>query len=194
MKHNKRIGLFGGLFDPPHLAHLILAQAVLEEFRLSEILFIPSYNPPHKRRFSPYNIRRKMLERAIKENPRFKLTDIESSWTGKTYTVDILKTLKKNITGDMFLIIGSDQWIDIKSWKTPNEIGNFCRLIIIPRPGFTIMEKKLKGSKIMVGHTPGIGISSTMIRNLVASGRSIRYLVPRTVEKYIKQKKLYIAH
>ena len=190
MTKNKNIGLFGGLFDPPHIAHLILAQSVLEEFSLNKIIFIPAFNPPHKRSFSPYKIRRHMLELAIKGNPRFKISDVESSLTGKTYTIDVVKTLKAKISDQLFLIIGSDQWIEIENWKTPDKISRYCRIIVIPRPGFSIKTIK---DMIMVSRSPGIAISSTLIRMLVRSGRSVTYLVPRAVEKYIKQKRLYIS-
>src|SRR4030042_528113 len=192
MKCNKKIGLFGGLFDPPHIAHLILAQSVLEEFGLGEILFIPAFNPPHKKIYSPYPVRCHMLKLAIKGNPRFKFCDIESRLKGKTYTVDVVKTLKKETSCRLFLMIGSDQWIDIENWKTPKKISHYCRLIIIPRPGHIIKKKKFTNDNASVSRTPIIDISSTMIRNLVSSGRSIRYLVPSLVEKYIKQHRLYL--
>ncbi len=193
MKGNKKIGLFGGLFDPPHIAHLILAQSILGEFGLSEILFIPAFNPPHKKKYSPYKIRCHMLNLAIQGNPRFRFCDIESRIKGKTYTVDVIRALKEETQCRLFLIIGSDQWAEIETWKTPQKISNHCQLIIIPRLGFAVRKKKSVINNILVSHAPIINISSTIIRALIKRRQSIHYLVPPSVEKYIKSRKLYLV-
>jgi nicotinate-nucleotide adenylyltransferase len=165
----------------------------MEEFQLNEILFIPAFNPPHKKAYSPYTTRLNMLRLAINGNPRFKISNVEAYIRGKTYTVDVIQALEKRIDGDLFLIIGSDQWTEINSWKMPDKISDYCRLIIIPRPGFAIKRRTLRKKEILVSHAPGIDISSTMIRRLIRSGRSAIYLVPRAVVKYIKRRKLYIS-
>ncbi len=191
MKCRKKIGLFGGLFDPPHIAHLILAQSVLEEFRLDSILFIPAFNPPHKKKYSSWTVRLHMLNLAIKDNRRFRISAVESRLKGKTYTIDVIKALKKEIPGQLTLIIGSDQWVDIRSWKTPEEIKQYCRVIVIPRPGYRIRRNRSARDNLQVSNTPAIELSSTMIRDLARQGRSIRYLVPTAVEKYIQKQDLY---
>lgn len=191
MFQNFRTGILGGLFDPPHMGHLIVAQSVLEEFRLNRIIFVPAGNPPHKHKYSPYNIRFKMMELAIKDNRRFSISDIERNIPGKTYTIDVVKNLKQKIKGSIYLIIGRDQWEDIRTWKTPAELFKVSRIIVVPRPHKTIRKGGHFSQKIMVSHAPLIDISSTMIRKRIRLGRNITYLVPRAVHSYIKRKKLY---
>lgn len=193
MKPQKKFGIFGGLFDPPHLGHLIIAQTVLEEFRLNQIIFVPAGNPPHKRKYSPYRIRFKLTEAAIKNNKNFSLSPIESQIAGKTYTVEVIKAIKQKINGQFYLIIGSDQWHEIKTWKDPQELLKYCALIVVPRPAYKIKVKSFFSKKIFIAHTPLIQISSTVIRKRVKQKQTIQYFVPPAVNNYIKKKKLYLT-
>jgi nicotinate-nucleotide adenylyltransferase len=120
MKKARRVGIFGGLFDPPHIGHLIIAQAILDEFRLQKIMFVPAGNPPHKRAHSPYATRYHMTELAIRDNPQFTVSDIERHMSGKTYTVEVVAALRREVSGSPYLIIGSDQWKEIDTWKRPD--------------------------------------------------------------------------
>ncbi|MBN2621686.1 nicotinate-nucleotide adenylyltransferase [candidate division WOR-3 bacterium] len=187
----KRVGLFGGMFDPPHAGHCIIAQAVLEEFKLDTVLFIPAGNPPHKRKFVPFSIRYQMTEAAIRNNPHFTISDIETRLAGKTYTIDVVRTLQKERPGELFLIIGSDQWKEFDTWKTPDALLKICRIIIVRRLGHTITRMKGRSKHIRIAHAPRIDISSTMVRDKIARCESIQYLVPREVLKYIQKLKLY---
>jgi len=191
MKKNNKTGVFGGLFDPPHIGHLIVAQSVLEEFRLDKIMFVPAGNPPHKSRYSSYELRYKMTLLATKSNERFSVSNIEKEILGKTYTVEVLRTLKKRIKGLVYLIIGSDQWQEIKTWKTPKALLRECKIIVVPRPNYKIEEIKFFSKKISISHSPLIDISSSNIRKKTRKKHSIRYLVPPRVYRFIKQKKLY---
>lgn len=191
MKKIEKVGVFGGLFDPPHIGHLIIAQSVLEEFKLSKIIFVPAGNPPHKHKFSSYDTRYKMTELAIMGNQKFSISDIEKEIPGKTYTVEVLKNFKQQIKGMIYLIIGCDQWEEINTWKTPEELFKCCKIIVMPRLRHSIRKTERFSNKVLISHAPLIDISSTNIRKNVKHNYSIQYLVPNEVYKYIKRKKLY---
>jgi len=187
----KHIGLLGGIFDPPHIGHCIVAQSILEEFNLHEVIFIPAGNPPHKRKFTPFALRYQMTQKAIQNNPHFKITDIEDRLSGKTYTIDVIRALQKESPGVMYLIIGSDQWNEFETWKTPNKLIELCNIIIAPRPDAVITGLKRRRNKIMIAHSPLIDISSTQVRRKIAREESIQYLVLPEVLKFIQKRKLY---
>jgi nicotinate-nucleotide adenylyltransferase len=185
------IGIFGGLFDPPHIGHLIIAQSILEEFNLDTIVFIPAGHPPHKARYSPYHVRSAMTALAITGNKKFSMSDVEKTMVGKTYTVEVLKKLRETWQGTFYLINDSDQWQEIETWKTPEELFTECHIIVVPRPHYVIKKSSRFFKKILIGNSPLIDISSTMIRAYVEHGHNIQYLVPLKVYTYIKRKKLY---
>lgn len=191
MKKVKKIGIFGGLFDPPHIGHLIIAQSVLEEFHLDRVLFIPAGNPPHKSKYSPYIVRYRMTKLALKANRQFKISNIEHTIVGKTYTVEVLSQLKKKLKGILYLIIGSDQWLEIKTWKAPEELLRQCKLVVVPRPHYDIKRTDYRSQKILISHAPVLDISSTQIRKRVKNNCDVRYLVPPLVYRYITRKKMY---
>lgn len=191
MNTPRRVGIFGGLFDPPHLGHLIIAQAVLDEFRLASVIFVPAGNPPHKRSHSSYATRYHMTELAIRGNPYFAVSDIEKHMTGKTYTVDVIAALRASMKGSLYLIIGSDQWEEIDTWKRPDDLFRLCRVIVAPRPGHTLETCRRRYPMIRISTTPLLDISSTMIRKKIRQHHSIQYYVTPDVLKYIKRKKLY---
>ncbi len=188
---SRRIGILGGLFDPPHIGHLIIAQAVLEEFSLDTILFVPAGNPPHKSRYSPYTVRYAMTARAIKNNKNFGVSDIEKRISGKTYTIDVIRQLKKTNRGTLHLIMGSDQWSEIKTWRAPHALLRECTIIVVPRTGYRISKSNHPRRAILISSAPRIDISSTLIRKRVRGRRSIQYLVTPAVYTYIKEHKLY---
>jgi nicotinate-nucleotide adenylyltransferase len=193
MKTSKRakLGIFGGLFDPPHIVHLIIPQWIAEEFHLDKVIFVPAANPPHKSKYLSYDIRYKMISLALRNNKRFLISNIEKKISGKTYTIEVIKRLKKKIKGELYLIIGSDQWQEIKTWKDPAQLFKECKVIVVPRPNYEIKKIDRFQKKILVGHSPLIGISSTSIRERIKKKLDFQYLVPQVVYKYIKKKKLY---
>ncbi len=191
MKEVKKVGVFGGLFDPLHIGHLIVAQFVLEEFRLGKIIFVPAGNPPHKHKYSPYDTRYKMTELAIMGNQKFSISDIEKEIRGKTYTVEVLKNLKQQIKGMIYLIIGCDQWEEIGTWKTPEELFKWCKVIVMPRPHCLIKKISRFSKQILISHSPLIDISSSLIRKKAKQSKNITYLVPPLVHRYIKRKNMY---
>ncbi len=191
MKGAKKVGILGGLFDPPHIGHLIIAQAVLEEFNLDRIIFIPAGNPPHKAKYSPFTMRYRMTELAIRNNKNFFVSNIEKVMSGKTYTIEVIRELKKKIKGTLYLIIGSDQWLEIETWKAPGELLKRCKIIVVPRPNYEIRKVSYLSKRILMSHSPLIEISSTQIRKRFKKNHNIQYLVTLEVYTYIKRNRLY---
>ena len=192
-----KIGLYGGTFDPIHNAHLIISQYIKEELHLDKVIFIPSAYPPHKSTFSQPEIRLKMVYSAIKNNPSFECSELEIHQKRQTYSVDTIKQMKDRLNDsgcELFWIMGSDNFISFDTWKNPQEICAIARLIIFPRnhKDVQLTSHKFKEQAIYLEKAPIIDISSTYVRSLVKSGRSIKYLVPEIVEDIIVKEKLYV--
>ncbi|WP_459076787.1 nicotinate-nucleotide adenylyltransferase [Herbivorax alkaliphila] len=201
----KKIGILGGTFNPIHNGHLIMAEAIREDFRLDKVLFIPSGNPPHKSKNEVIDKehRYNMVCEAINENDFFEKSRIEIEREGYTYTIDTLKRLKASQKEDVLLyyIIGADVLYDLNKWKDYQSVFKTCEFIAALRPGsrkeeFRDRIKYLNNNfeaKIYSVNIPLIDISSTEIRKRVKEGKSIKYLVPENVENYIKNNKLYLT-
>jgi len=190
MGQPKKFGIFGGLFDPPHIGHLIISQYVKEEFDLDKIVFLPAGKPPHKTGYSPYRHRYFMTRLAIRGNHDFLVSPVEGEMLGMTYTVDVLKNLRRSFTHTLYLIIGADQWREILTWKNPTGLSRLCKFIVVPRPGYPVRPILTRFSRIHVSRSPRLDISSTLIRDLVIQGGSIKYLTPEPVIKYIRKHNL----
>lgn len=189
----EKIAILGGSFNPIHIGHLILANTVCEEFNLDKIIFVPCYIQPLKsnKDFASPEDRLAMIKLAIQNNPKFELSDIEIKRKGKSYTVDTLKYFKQKYD-DLYFVIGADNIKDFHRWKEPDTILKLAKLIVTNRGGIELkIPKRLRGKKIFVCKIPDIEISSTLIRNNIRSNKSIKYLVPEKVEKYIIKNKLY---
>ena len=192
----KKIGIFGGTFDPPHLAHLIIAHEAAEALGLERVFFTPALVPPHKIavRLSPFDVRMKMVEAAIEGNPVFRLTDIERRLPAPNYTINTVEALRgeQADTADIFLIIGSDSLLDFPSWKEPSRLLASCHVAVYPRAGSPVEQAPaMITTQIAVLDVPEIPISSTELRRRVAAGNSIRYWVPDCVLSIIRQESLY---
>lgn len=197
-----RIGVFGGTFDPIHLGHLILAETCREQGRLDRVLFIPAGLPPHKqgREMSAGNARSEMLEFAIAGHPEFSVDRSEIKRSGPSYTVDTLRALRQEHPADeLFLLMGADSLAEFHSWKEPREIATLAGLIVVNRGSQAPPELEslvpLLGEaavrRIQVVTMPGVEISASDIRCRAQQGLSLRYLVPRAVERYILEQHLY---
>jgi len=213
-----KTGLFGGTFNPIHLAHLRIAEEMRESCALDRVLFIPAADPPHKRITEgiPFALRAAMVEQAIKDNPAFAVSDLESRREGKSYSVHTLEILKSEFPSDeFFFLIGMDSFRDIPSWKDYERIFELTNLVVAARPGispektgdllpvamrddfcYDCCSKNLRhrsGNRVIFLEETCLDISSTRIRDLVAQERSIRYLVPPVVEEYIRVRGLYLG-
>jgi nicotinate-nucleotide adenylyltransferase len=184
-----RIGIFGGTFDPPHIGHLIAAQDALQSLPLDKVLFIPALVPPHKRgrTVSPADVRLRMIRAATQGDARFEVSDVELRRTGPSYTVDTLRQLQGG--DELLLLIGVDQVREFSTWREPQEIMRLARLVMMARAGIEVPPE----SGIVQYTVPvtRIDVSSTLIRQRVAAGKPIRYLVPAAVAEIIVAERLY---
>lgn len=196
-----RIGVFGGTFDPVHLAHLILADQAREQGRLDQVLFVPAARPPHKHEhdLTPFAQRVEMLSLAISGQPAFRIDELEKDRAGPSYTVRTLELIGERHPGaELFLLIGSDTLRDLPTWYEPQAVVAQATLLVMARPGVDLVHgEKLRRQlhmpalRMEVVQVPLVDIASSDVRQRVREGRSIRYLVPRAVEAYIQDKQLY---
>ena len=195
------IGVLGGTFDPIHIGHLVVAEEARIKLGFNEVLFVPAGQPWLKldRNITPADHRVEMVRRAIADNPHFKICTLEVERPGPSYTVDTLTMLREQLGSEasLFFILGHDTLAELPSWKEPKKLVQLCRLVVAPRLGskdLKHLETSIPGllDKVIQLDMPVIGISSAEIRQRIAQGLSIRYLVPAEVEKYIKRNGLYI--
>lgn len=184
----KRIGLLGGTFDPPHLGHLLIAEEVRLALGLEEIWFIPSNVPPHKQTLTRTNDRVQMVERAIADHPNFKMHTIELTRTGKSYTVDTMKSLQEMYPETRFsFIIGADMVEYLPKWHDIETLIETVQFVGVQRTGYSV-ETDLPVEIIDI---PLFDVSSTMIRERISSGVKVRYYLPEAVNGYIEEHELY---
>lgn len=198
----KRVGIFGGTFDPIHMGHLIVAETIMDEFHLDKVVFIPAAVPPHKldKQISPAKHRYMMTMLATCSNPRFQVSDMEMHRQGPSYSRDTLAQLIEEHGRDteFYFIVGADSVENLHTWNRIDELLTMCHFIGASRPGcMPDMEKIAQRfgplvEKIHCLETPELEISSTEIRHRVGQKRTIRYIVPETVEQYIYKEKLYL--
>jgi len=189
-----RIGILGGTFNPIHIGHLILAEEAHFKLKLDKLVFVPAFVPPHKSSSEVISAkdRLEMVKLAIEDNPAFEISTFEIDSKKKSYSIDTLKEFR-NIYGEdaqLCFITGSDSLKDLFSWKNINDIFKISKFIVANRPGYPIKEVPKEVDTVVI--TP-IEISSEDIRKRLAEGRSIRYLVPEKVRKYISERKLYLT-
>ena len=197
----RRIGVMGGTFDPIHTGHLVIAEAVREECRLDEVLFIPAANPPHKQqqRVTAAGHRLAMTRLATASNPYFRVSSMEIDRQGLSYTLYTMRELvRQNAAAEIYFITGADEMRDIQQWYHIDELLQLCHFVAAARPGcisdITRIQEAfgtLGKARIHELPTLELEISSTDIRHRVRTGRSIRYLVPEVVEEYIYKEGLY---
>jgi len=194
------IGVLGGTFDPIHIGHLVIAEEARIKLGFREVLFVPAGQPWRKldRNITPAVHRVEMVRCAIADNPHFKLCTLEVERPGPSYTVDTLKMLRKQLgsKASLFFILGRDTLAELPLWKEPKKVVQLCRLVVPPRLGskdLKHLETSIPGllDKVIQLDMPVIGISSAEIRQRIAQGLTIRYLVPAEVEKYITEQKIY---
>jgi nicotinate-nucleotide adenylyltransferase len=201
----RRIGIFGGTFDPPHVGHLWLAALAAESVELDRVLFMPASQPPHKRLRGMTGAADRLLmtRLAIEGDPLFELTAIEMERAGPSYTVDSIAELERlyGEGGHLFLIMAADSLAQIDTWRDPDRLLESTEWIVGPRPGTALPEAAAlaerfgaAASRIHLLEGPALDVSSSDLRRRVASGKSIRYLVPRRVEELITARGLYRRH
>ncbi|HEY5648685.1 MAG TPA: nicotinate-nucleotide adenylyltransferase [Nitrospiria bacterium] len=219
----RKIGILGGTFDPIHKGHIAIAEAVRKRVGLDRILLIPSNRPPHKtdRKILPGRHRHAMVRLAVKGHRYLEASGLEYRRPGKSYTVDTLRALRKKYGGttELFLILGVDAFLDLPSWRAPQEILRSVNVVVVSRPGFRFSSlKKLpflkscpkspfltldRGSRRryefpLTGSTraifirvPSRDVSATRVRELRLRHRSLKNLLPALVDSYIIKNNLY---
>lgn len=191
-----KVGIFGGTFDPIHFGHLLLAEQAREAASLHEIWFIPAGEPPHKqgKPLTPAEERKKMVELAVEGHPQFKVNPIELMRSGPSYTVDTIMELKKqNPHVEFFLLVGADMVKNLPKWYKIKEIIQNVQVIGLGRPGFDhdALPEYIEERLMWIPDAVETNISSSIIRERLMLNRSVRYLVPDSVYKYIKEQGLY---
>ncbi len=211
-----KTGIFGGTFNPIHFAHLRIAEEIRDKFRLDRVIFVPAATPPHKPLAEnlSFENRLEMVRIAVRNNSFFSVSDIEGKRAGKSYSIDTIRLFRELYPGDeFFFIMGSDSFAEFSSWKDYSAIFECCNIVAITRPGVEMTglrealpvdmaldfcyyeaEKRLAHkSGYSVYHIVGtqLDISSTAIREMVKTGRSIKYLTPEPVEQYIHEQRIY---
>lgn len=205
-----KIGILGGTFDPPHIAHLRVAEEVRLHFSLDEIWFIPAGYPPHKKRlYAPFEDRYNMLFLSIKNNPYFKVLDIERN-EKPSYTLKTLQKLKTFYPHyDFFLIIGWDSFEEFETWWHYEKFLELAKIVVVSRGHRNwegVYEKlyqkaqklwnqvKDLENKVFFLQVFPLEISSTKLRELREKKHSIRYLVPEEVYFYLEERGLYLKN
>ena len=200
-----RIGVFGGTFDPVHLGHLILAEQCREQAQLDRVLFVPAASPPHKQEqtLTPFALRVEMLALALSGNHAFQIDELEKDRTGPSFTVDTLTRLTQRHPNDILaFMIGSDSLRDLPAWYQPKRILELAELLVMERSDWPCACPDALRASLGLGAdfslryrivaAPLVAIASRDIRRRIKEGRSVRYMVPRAVEAYAADKRLYI--
>lgn len=186
------IGLYFGSFNPIHTGHLIIANHVVENSDVDKIWFVLSPHNPLKESHTLLNEydRLHLVELAIQDNPKFRASNVEFHLPKPSYTIDTLTYLKEKFPLETFsVIIGSDSFQNIHRWKNYEQLVANYSFIVYNRPGFEI--KETYNAKIEIMQAPLLDISSTYIRSQIKEDRSIRYLTPESVHKYMLENRCY---
>ena len=197
----KRIGVFGGTFDPIHIGHLILAEEARHQLRLDQIVLAPAGDPPHKpdNPISPLHHRLAMCRLAVADGNGISISLIDAERPGPHYTSDMLRLFRKRVGAEaqLFFLMGLDSLRDLPSWHEPDWLVQNCRLVALRRHDVKIdwasLEAELPGvrERVIVLDMPELDIASSDLRERVRAGKPIRYQVPREVERYIGEQGLY---
>jgi nicotinate-nucleotide adenylyltransferase len=219
-----RLGILGGTFNPIHLGHLVLAESFRESLALDRVLFVPAGTPPHKAApgIAPAVDRYAMAALAVAGHPAFATSDVEVRRSGPSYSVDTLEALAGEWPGErLFFLMGSDTFLDLLTWHTPERLTAWATLAVgyragspfdpdspaargvLARLGRRAWRRMAPGGgpadvieavapgEVLLVETRSLPVSAREIRALLAAGRSVRYLVPPAVADYIAQHRLY---
>jgi nicotinate-nucleotide adenylyltransferase len=219
-----RVGVLGGTFNPIHLGHLVLAESFRERLALDRVLFVPAATPPHKAALglAAAHHRYAMAALAVSGTPAFAVSDVEVRRSGPSYSVDTLEALAGEWPGArLFFLMGSDTFLDLPTWRTPERLPTWATLAVGHRAG-SGFDPEAPGALAVLarlgrytwrrvgtdaGRAPGLDavapgevllvdtrslpVSARELRGLLAGGHSVRYLVPSAVADYIAQQRLY---
>lgn len=198
----RRIGVFGGSFDPVHVGHLIVAEILRHRLRLDQVIFLPAGQPPHKpaQQLANDEDRLAMLALAIDGAPHFSLSTVDIDRTGVSYTSESLAALRRGMASDleMYFLMGQDSLRDFPNWHRPDLIARQARLGVALRPGVRVTVEDIFRSvpettgRIDIVSVPLIGVSSRELRASIRDRGPFRYQVMPTVADYIERQRLYL--
>lgn len=201
MRFMKKIGILGGTLDPIHNGHMSMAKCAREQLSLDKIIIMPTPNPPHKnaKNISDANIRLFMVKIAIENIDYLEYSDFEMKREGIIYTSDTLELfIKENPDSEIFFIMGADSLLAIETWHKPEKIFEQCKVVVVDRDNSDEkINKQISylqdeyDAQIIYLNMPMVDISSTNIKERIKNNESINNLVPKKVEEYILQNKLY---
>lgn len=192
----RKLGIFGGTFNPIHIGHLIIAQESLSQFKLDQVVFVPAAIPPHKLKLNiaAAEHRLHMVKLAVAGNPLFTVSDIELKRNDKSYTIDTIKAFQSKYGPgtELNFIIGLDALLEFFTWKDAAELLDLCRFLVAPRTGFdfSLLDKRIKHRVKLIDMEP-VNISASEIRKRIQSNRPIRYYLPEKVHKYLIESSVY---
>lgn len=192
-----RLGLYGGTFDPPHLAHLVAAERARDHLRLDQVWFVPCGTPALKGPpVASAAHRLEMTRLAVEERPEFVVSDIELCRGTVSYTIDTLRELCAAQAGEWWLLLGADALADFPRWRDPEQIAAMARLAAVDRFGIeleTVLARlpSALAERVDIVPMPRLQIASHELRADLAAGRSVRYLVPESVLAYALKHHLY---
>ena len=214
-----RLGILGGTFDPIHIGHLRIAEEICEELELVKVYLIPGSSPPHKDRkpITPFHHRLAMIQIAVQDSPVLEALDLEGHRQGLSYSIETIREIHQLFQPnlELFFIIGIDAFQEIKTWKDYKRLFDYANFVVIKRLGFPLeglepfilsLEVGFKwtgkdntfvipsGNSLIYLEGTLLDISSTSIREIIAAGKSLRFLVPESVRSYILEKGLYRIH
>ena len=189
------IGIFGGTFNPPHSAHIIVAEHLLKSIPLDKIIFVPSFITPHKDEGEEElaGHRLEMVRLATKGRRYFEVSDIEIQRRGKSFTYETVETFNATAPNDkLFVIMGMDNFLEFETWKFPERIVKIATLLVMTRPAYDISSSSAPFfNSARFVPVPSMDISSSSIRDRIKTHRSIHAIVPPAVEDYIVKQGLY---
>jgi nicotinate-nucleotide adenylyltransferase len=192
-----QIGVFGGTFDPPHVGHLIVAREALERLDLDAIWFVPAHRSPFKAEAdsSRPEVRLEMVERAIRDDAGFGVSRVEIDRAPPSYMVDTLRLLSvQEPAAEWTLLLGADQWTSFGQWRDPSGIAAQARIAVMARDGIEVSQAAAAGRVPWIEvPVSRIDISSSTVRKRVATGRSVRHMIPEAVRAFIESKELYTS-
>ena len=198
---DKRLGVFGGSFDPVHVGHLIIGEILRHELRLDTVLFLPAGRPPHKpeQELAADRHRVEMLELALCDAPGFEISTLDLDRPGSSYTATTLELLRDELSPgtELFFLMGQDSLRDFPKWRHPGRIAQLATLAVALRPGVEVDVRDITGAvpetagRIQLVSVPLIGVSSRDVRGRIRNGEAFRFQVPNLVANYIASHGLY---
>lgn len=191
-----KVGIMGGTFDPIHIGHMLAAEAARDGYALDRIWFMPSHIPPHKQAAGATGEQRlEMTREAVACNSAFEVLDLEIRRGGVSYTIDTIRVLQElHPDKEFYFIIGADMVNYLAAWEQIEELASRVTFIGLRRPGFELALDSLPSflhGKVLLADMPVVDISSTDIRERLAAGHSVRYMIPESVYEYIRRGRMY---